>query len=563
MQAVKTETRDLQMHQKLLLDTIKRQAGTLKKANLEGVMNAIEAGSSKVEVGLYVENGVAHLSIHDTGRGILTKDEMVAHFETFGTPHDESENKIYAQFRMGRGQMFAFGKNTWRTATFKMVVDIDNKGLTYELTENLSFVQGCQIDIELYTNPVQYSSVEYYKEGIQEQVRFMEGQIMFNGEQINTPASECNWDFEDKNAYYMFNTGTEFKVYNLGAYVMSTSVGMMGIVVSKKQVKVNFARNDIQHDCEIYHGYVNSKDKKINGILDIVKKNRIKRTRQRRRILNPWERTEALKDLRDGGQDLTDVKTLGLIPTAQGKYISLDTIRKCKQEWCFAPVGDRYADKLMERDSALCISESILTDLNYTGIRSQFFSWLTNTENSHIYGQDEWQNLSILYVEFDKLKDGISDSYLTIPYKKYTKYEKRIISVLQNMGCWDSRQINLGISDTASAWTNGVSYITIDRDWLRRNIPTYGRQIVQLLMLMAHEMAHDCDTRGSHVHGPEFYENQIRILESHNSPINYCADFKKKMDSSRIEEMVHQQERKVAAAEKKQQEKLGIAAKGK
>ena len=249
------------MHPKLLMDTIKRQAGTLQKAVLEGIMNAIEAGSKTVKVELFInKDGKAKLSIIDTGIGIETKEDMIAHFETFGTPHDESECTTWKQFRMGRGQMFAFGKNSWRTSTCQMEVDIENEGLSYVLHENMVHVKGCQIDISLYRNPIGYShnSFQQFKECIQKQIRFIEGKILFRGyregegdvpapewEQINTPASKCKWDEEDKDAYYMFNTGTDFKVYNLGAYVMDASMsdmGMAGITVSKKQVKVNFAR---------------------------------------------------------------------------------------------------------------------------------------------------------------------------------------------------------------------------------------------------------------------------------------------------------------------------------
>ena len=265
---VKTETRALAMHPKLLMDTIKRQAGTLQKANLEGVMNAIEASSPVVRIELKIDGSNAKLSIGDDGIGIETKQEIEDFFETFGTPHNETENTIWKQFRMGRGQMFAFGKNVWRTATFKMTIDIEKDGLAYELQENLPYFNGCQIDIDLYKNPIGYShsSIEAYKESITEQIKFMEGTILFNGEQINTPASECKWDFQDKNAYYLFNIGCDFKIYNLGAFVMKSSpfdIGMMGISVSKKQLKVNFARNDIQHDCVVY-----------NSMKKVIKQNR-------------------------------------------------------------------------------------------------------------------------------------------------------------------------------------------------------------------------------------------------------------------------------------------------
>ena len=66
----KTPKRDLKMHSKLLMDTIERQAGTLQKANLEGVMNALEARSPVVRVKLIIgDDGKAKLSISDDGIG--------------------------------------------------------------------------------------------------------------------------------------------------------------------------------------------------------------------------------------------------------------------------------------------------------------------------------------------------------------------------------------------------------------------------------------------------------------------------------------------------------------
>ncbi len=557
---VKTEKRDLAMHPKLLMDTINRQAGTLQKANLEGVMNAIEAGSPVVRIELKVDVNdcsKARLSIGDDGIGIETKEELIKHFETFGTPHDKNECTTWKQFRMGRGQMFAFGKNIWRTATFKMIVDIKKNGLTYELQENLPYVKGCQIDIDLYHNPVGYShnSIDQYKECLTEQIKFIEGKILFNGEQINTPASECSWDFEDEDSYYLYNVGTDFKVYNLGAFVMYASLsdmGMLGVVVSKKQLKVNFARNDIHDDCDIY-----------NRIKITVKQNRIKKTRKSRRVLNTWERIATLKDLRDGTQELEDIQTLSLIPTAQGKHVSLAFVKKIKEQWCFAPLGDRYADKLIEGEQAICLSEKILSDLGYRGKKSRFFNWLTNSEERHVYGQDQWENLSILYVDFKDLRGGINDSYSTLPRKKYAPSERRIIDYMQGMGCWDGRQILLGYSDTAAGWTNGTSYICIDRHWLRRKSISYGSDIAQIMMLLAHEMAHDEDSRGTHIHGPEFYENMVRILEKRGSPITHCANFKYNMNRSKIADKRTKELKKQKKAQAKVDERLGIAAKNK
>ena len=547
------ETRDLAMHPKLLMDTIKRQAGTLEKANLEGIMNAIEAGSPEVRVDLIVDGDEAILSISDDGIGIESKEELIAHFETFGTPHEKSENTYWKQFRMGRGQMFAFGKNTWRTATFKMVVDIGKNGLQYDLYENLPFVEGCQIDIELYKNPLQYyCSIDSYKEHLQKQIQFIDSKIIFNGEQINIPAKECSWDFEDENAYYLFNVGTTFSVYNLGAFTMdesSSKIGMMGIVVSKKQLKVNFARNDVQHDCEIY-----------NSIKDVVKKNRIKKIKQKRRILTFCERIATLRDLRDGGQELRDIQGLSLIPTCQGKYISLNKIKKNKQQWMFVDGGDRFADRVMQREQALCLDDRILIDLNYTGKKSQFFVWLTRTENDW---NNIWDDVAKLYIVFDDYKGGVSDKYTTLSEKKWSVLEKRVIKILQSFSCWGGRVITLGFSEQAQAWTDGSTYICLERSYLKGLylISAYDINIHNLLMTMAHEMAHDEDTKGTHIHGPEFYENMVRILESRQAPTIHLGLFQREMNSRKLNEKIKKEEERLQKKQEKLNEKLGVIVK--
>jgi hypothetical protein len=159
------QTRTLKMHPKLLLDVIERQAGTLDKAILEGGMNGIEAinalemnGGVCKDKKIYITYDIGEksiITIQDFGKGLTTKEEIENFFETFGTPHDENEHKIYAQFRMGRGQMFSFGKNVWRTGTFELTVDILNDGLDWKLKENLPFVDGCHITLELYNSGLQ------------------------------------------------------------------------------------------------------------------------------------------------------------------------------------------------------------------------------------------------------------------------------------------------------------------------------------------------------------------------------------------------------------------------
>ena len=91
--------------------------------------------------------------------------------------------------------------------------------------------------------------------------------------------------------------------------------------------------------------------------------------------------------------------------------------------------------------------------------------------------------------------------------------------------------------------------------------------INRLMMLLAHELAHDEDTRGSHIHGPDFYEHQIRILESNYSPTVLNCTFYDAIRRSRIEERRAKEKmrktKKEAEIEKKLQrkrEKISVVA---
>jgi len=84
------EIREFKMHQALLGNVIKEQAGTVQKAILEAVMNAVDAGSTYTNVTIEPD----HVRVVDDGRGFQSKLEVEEWFETFGTPHDEKFTEL-------------------------------------------------------------------------------------------------------------------------------------------------------------------------------------------------------------------------------------------------------------------------------------------------------------------------------------------------------------------------------------------------------------------------------------------------------------------------------------
>lgn len=240
------------MDPNLLVSVIKSQAGTLSKALLEGVMNSIDAGATRVDVTLTQ----TEFCIEDNGKGFSSEDEIKNWFGRFGTPHTEGD-AIYGRFRMGRGQMMAFASTEWSSGPFKMSVDIETQGLTYELAHLSEPVKGCRIVGKLYRELPDYKLTDMLSE-LKKFVAYALRPVYVNGELYGAPAGRLKtWSYEDDDAWYkVVQDSTELLVYNQGVFVeeMGTwRIGMGGIVVSKSRLEVNFARNSVMEDsCAVW-----------------------------------------------------------------------------------------------------------------------------------------------------------------------------------------------------------------------------------------------------------------------------------------------------------------------
>ena len=576
------EKRRLNMHPSLLLQIIGRQAGTLDKAIEEGAMNAMEAIHALIEDGgkckdtsVYItyakEKDKSIVTIKDFGKGITTKKEVVDFFEKFGTPHDESEHKLIAQFRIGRGQMFNFGRNVWRTGTFKLTVDIAKDGLDWEWEYGLPFFDGCHITIELYDkykNTFPAHTVDCLKDATKKLLEFASRPIFFNGEQINTPPESLKWDFEDDFAYYLFNVGDKLKVYNLGFFVQE-KWGMSGVVVSKQQLKVNFPRNDVMADCPVWH-VMNKK----------VRESLIQKSTKKYKTLTLQERRAILNDVRNGDTTFSDAKGSRILETAQGKFLSFSMFLKEGLPWTIAKIGERRADRLIEKGSHTVFSEEMLIAMNYTGEKKRFFSWLIMTLfNNNTGGDGYYVDYTLnhcqkdifgkesFYEEFSTIFEG-NDSYLTVPRNKMTKIERRILDTLGYYGCWDDRVLRIGLSDSADAWTDGRTYINIDRGFLKEKNLTTDSDIANLFAVMIHELAHDNDTTKTDIHGEDFYEKFHEIcLRGYDSPFSSMLKFKINMRDAINKDRNDRDKKKRDDALDEQARKLGtkstVAAKAK
>lgn len=487
--------RRFQMHPRLLLDVIQRQAGSLYKAVLEGVMNSIDAGATRVDV-TYDSNTV---TIEDDGKGFRSEEEIEKFFETFGTPPEEGERKTYGYFRMGRGQMMAFGANHWRTGKFCMDVDVKNNGLDYKLKTNMPNFAGCRIDITLYRKMEGYEH-RSLEDDLKTAVRWTWVPVFVNGRQLSNNPDEHDWDLVNDD-FYASATDTEMmRIYNLGVFVNNSPAshfGTGGTIVSRKQLKMNFARNDILDDCEVWTKI----RKEVLRVWDGKSRDKKKplKPAQKKRLIQLWLRGQ-LSD-----EDMCD---LPLVEDVRGRWYSLKQLNKtCHRFRNIITSSDKHdvlGDKLIQMNLAMCLANSSIIQFDCDSI-ADFVKKVIKKAT----GYDTYE-----VGDFKRLTGELHDTHELIEEKKWTPLERAILMTavtaafdlrrgMQHTS--DDRRILLGNGGCADGWTNGSDYIVIDRKFLQR-VGTGITGWMNIGLLLIHEYCHGEASSGSHNHSPEFYE---------------------------------------------------------
>jgi Histidine kinase-, DNA gyrase B-, and HSP90-like ATPase len=513
------ETRRFRLHEhEILKDIITRQAGTLTKALLETVMNAADAGATEIDIAI----GARTCVIRDNGRGFISRDEIETNFEVFGQPQTEEERgrKTYGEFRMGRGQAFHFGKNLWRTNTFQMEVDVqkcldERTGFQYDLIEDVPEVAGCDITINLY-RPLSSRDVSQTAKELKQRVRYVPAHIKINGRVVTVDPETENWTIVNDDAYIRLSEhGHTLEVFNRGIFVEEferRAHGAAGVIVSKRKLTVNFARNEIISSCPVW--------RRISENFDVQAEKRIKR----KFTLDEEERANVISRVAGGEMEAYTTWQMQILMDATGQPWSPQAIaRAAFPQFTTAFRGDSRADTLIQTGLCLVLDQETV-DLFDLDDPAELFTKYPMLRTAH----------PPVYVPYDQVAVDLSDECLPVPKHRWTPSERIWLEVIRhithsltanNVSYQDDdnkwrraadlvenpkRVVRIGSSKVCHAWTDGETYIFISREWLERQEPVkhdlpYFRDIFRVGQVIAAQLCFSSDSRRSG-HSPDFYK---------------------------------------------------------
>lgn len=226
------------------------QAGSIGKAIIELLMNSVDASATGVRLSMTKDG----FNCRDDGKGFASRNDVVRYFGRFGTPHEEGD-ATYGRFRLGRGQIMAHASTEWLSHYWKMTVDTRSMGYSYDLEDLPESTIGCFIMGRWY-DPLTDSELMSAVQEIRDLVRYTPVSVELNGKVITRDPEKESWDFQDEFAYYRAKAEGPLSIYNQGVLVRHDSShiwGAGGLIVSKKAIALNVSRTDIlRKTCSVW-----------------------------------------------------------------------------------------------------------------------------------------------------------------------------------------------------------------------------------------------------------------------------------------------------------------------
>lgn len=498
------QERTFSMHRNLLRHVIESQAGSLAKAVLEGVMNSVDAGATRCDITL---NETA-LVIADDGKGFADLREVEECFEVFGAPHEEGD-AFYGRFRLGRGQLFCYGANRWRSTCFIMDVDIRNRGLQYDLVSNAPRVKGCTITVTLYERHAP-SEVDRTTREVREFVRYAPIAVTLNGQQLNVDPATEEWDVDDNDALVRFRVNGPVMIYNRGVLAERHShynLGTSAIVVSKHPLKLNMARNQVDSSCPIW-----------KRIRDRLRAHGGKQARKPNKRITEAEQQLLAEQFLTGSLAAEEYRSAKIFTDVRGRHHGLATLLASDRPITAAERGDQVAEKAHQQSIAFVLATETLERFNVADVPAlmQLLEATIRNHDSRYTANRIAKHPTTTREALDQIVDS---KYTPVADRDLNPLQRACLSAIRRAGTvlyrgivkagviapGEQRAVNAGVSAAADGWTDGHAQIWIERAHLTKLTKGFAGAL-WLMNLLVHEYCHSTADAGSHQHDLDFYE---------------------------------------------------------
>jgi hypothetical protein len=310
-------------------------------------------------------------------------------------------------------------------------------------------------------------------------------------------------------------------VQNIRHYEFAIS----GTLISKKSIRLNMARNAwLETECKLY---------KIGKKLLLEEGgNKV----DRKKSLNNEDRKYIIRQFLAGEISYYSIRDKKLIKGINGKCYTFDQVENYTNITVSPNTSSQIGENIMKDRVAFCFCPNGLSWFNANSV-DEFIEniktlvLLNQKQGNPDHIGPKWFIGRVKGVDFSEYIERYNGDYMIVSKDDQTKQEKVAISTFVNRfvspinravgrannSLLGYREIVLGESQVAEAWTDEKSYIAIDRKVLTKNLNRGVEGANYIIKLLVHEYCHTEPSCEEHGHGEEFmsrFHEAIFDLES-------------------------------------------------
>jgi len=548
----------------LVRSTIVDQASDIEHGWREGYQNIID--NPDADEGR-IESTPEYTLIADNGSGVeLTEERGVNLITNMGeSSKDAADHGTIGEFGVGGGQINAKGQAMWISGTQALLFDIKGWGLTVKQVSvadaadvvreydpawsaviedqfgGINKYEGLAILVNHYEDEVpDEDSYKWnkYEERVKDRFKYLQSvrdtELYYNGELIsdtdpltddaivtgNTTYTETFHEegVDDVHIAVKHNSSESLKVYSGGIYVKDIdNRGLAGAVVTEKNLRLNFARNEIKSGCPIWDVVSDRLDEIRGDLFSQVKRGR----------LNGSAREFIATEIFDKGR-VDEYGDIAIFKTTDEDVVSLNEI-KDRDSIGIAPTSSKAADALTE-----AYNETVLAEHD------------TPVEK-FVEARDEENEFSDLPSDFDAteraVEQGLHVDYEDVPESELTPSQMnrlgvaRIIADVAGIGL----EISYGKSDAARAWTDGRNFIKIT-DGVD-NGGRWTQWVPMLWLILMHETAHKWGDKEDASHGRRFNRRFRKTVDENEDGLAFVMGLIEEHGLRRVAEVGNDESR--------------------
>lgn len=490
-----TEVHRVQGTDKLLMDTIRRQAADLEHGWREAIQNGIDSpGATQVRL-TYDEDLTV---VRDNGDGVdIDSDRGLQLLKNLGETSKAGDDASIGEFGVGKGQVVAKGHAVFVSGDAALHFDVREWGLEVKTVPWMGEpVDGFEVRVAHYDDAVPNYGYKWdrFESRIADRFRYAEEatgtRVFVNGERVSDgdPAGAADGEYgrvvdaapdtgvDAVLAIEPERNNDEIAVYSHGVRVKDVDgKGAGGVLVTRDNLMVNYARNDIDSDCETWGALEPWLRDQAADLLEGAPDH----------LLGPAARQFLAERVFEadglaGIQDVDGEKEMFRLVT--GETASLNDITGADQVG-FAPRDDHRARKLAEGWQMVVLDESD----EATARLKEVFDTLEEVVASAPEAFDTDQKAD--EVSLPDTHEAMADDELNTAQHRKLAAARELADRLAI-----DREVNWGHSEVVDAWTDGREEIVLTDS----AAPARAREqwLPQVFRALVHQWAHQSDTEG-------------------------------------------------------------------